>query len=201
MKGAAIKYSEAELSFIEGNKLLPIAEQFALYQAKFNRPDVNQANFNALRKRKRWLTGRTGCFEKGHTPSPLARPPGPSSTSFRKGHVPANKKPMYSERITKDGYIQIKVPERNPHTGAKTRYRLKHRWVWEQANGKVPDGLAIKFIDGDKTNCDLSNMKLVTREELAIVNKMGGNKIPAELQETASLIAQVHIKRHQRAQQ
>lgn len=33
-----------------------------------------------------------------------------------------------------------------------------HKYVWEQHNGKIPKGHRIIFLDGDGTNCDLSNL-------------------------------------------
>ncbi|MET4696973.1 hypothetical protein V5J34_004939 [Endozoicomonas sp. NE35] len=50
-----IPYSEAELTFIKENRLLPTREQYRLFQETFNRPDVSEKNLNSLRKRKRWL--------------------------------------------------------------------------------------------------------------------------------------------------
>jgi len=120
------------------------------------------------------LSGRTGCFEKGHKPwntgtKGICKP---TKGSFRKGNVPANRKPLYSERIcTKDGYILMKVPERNPHSGAPTRYKAKHVWIWEQAHGPAPEGMAVMFRDGDKTNCELDNLMLVSRGELLNLNR------------------------------
>jgi hypothetical protein len=39
---------------------------------------------------------------------------------------------------------------------------LAHVWVWEQANGPVPDGFQLHHRDGDKANNDLANLELVT---------------------------------------
>ncbi len=56
--------------------------------------------------------------------------------------------------ITRKGYHRI---QRNG------RIVMAHRWVWEQANGPVPDGHDIHHIDGDKLNNDLGNLALVDR--------------------------------------
>ena len=77
---------------------------------------------------------------------------------FPKGHVPANTKPVGYERVNKDGYVYIKARE-------GMRMVLKHRWVWEQAHGTIPDGYSVMFLDGDKTNCALENLLLVSRSE------------------------------------
>ena len=45
---------------------------------------------------------------------------------FAKGNVPPNHRPVGSERISKDGYIEVKVAEPN-------KWRLKQRVVYEEA--------------------------------------------------------------------
>lgn len=199
MRGQWIQYSPEELAFIKANCTLPRAERYQAYQDKFTRPEISQVNIDSLCKRKGWLTGRTGQFTKGHIPHPNARPAGPNKTSFKKGNVPANLKPLWSERIcTKDGYILMKVPEANPHTGFPTRYKHKHLWIWEQANGPVPEGMVVSFIDGDKMNCALENLELLNRGDLAVFNKLGGNALPGEIRNAAKLIAKVSTKSRQR---
>jgi hypothetical protein len=37
--------------------------------------------------------------------------------------------------------------------------------VWEEANGPVPAGYIVAFIDGDPLNCELGNLRLLTRAE------------------------------------
>ena len=45
--------------------------------------------------------------------------------------------------------------------------KMKHRYVWEQAHGKIPDGYLVAFRDGNRQNCDLSNLYLISRQESA----------------------------------
>ena len=44
------------------------------------------------------------------------------------------------------GYVYIKVRDGEPMV-------LKHRWVWEQAHGEIPEGYNVTFRDGDSRNC------------------------------------------------
>lgn len=94
MKGRAINYSADELAFIESVAQWPRDEALAAFSQKFRRDDVSLQNFNALCKRMGWLTGRTGCFEKGQAPVnkgvPCApgkggRHPNAQRTQFRHG--------------------------------------------------------------------------------------------------------------------
>lgn len=83
------------------------------------------------------------------------------ATQFKKGHTPANAKPVGYERVCKeDGYVYIKVDGVN-------KMVLKHRWLWEQANGPIPKGYNITFKDGNRQNCELSNLVLMSRADCA----------------------------------
>lgn len=85
-------------------------------------------------------------------------------TRFKKGQSPNNYRPVGSERLSKDGYIEIKTAD--PGT-----WELKHRVVWEEEHGAVPDGYAILFLDQDRTNVTLDNLMLVKRTELVRINQ------------------------------
>lgn len=52
------------------------------------------------------------------------------------------------------GYYQVRV---------NGRLTLVHRVIWELLNGEIPDGMFIDHIDQDKTNNDISNLRVVTR--------------------------------------
>ena len=131
--------------------------------------------------RNKLNTGRTGRFEKGHATwnkgtKGLTKA---NVTSFKKGQKPHNYKPLGSERITKDGYCEIKVSD----TGR--RWRPKHVLIYEKHHGKVPKGSAVIFLDGDKRNFDIDNLYLVTRSQLAMLNKNSLIQKDAELTKTA----------------
>ena len=131
--------------------------------------------------RNKLNTGRTGRFEKGHATwnkgtKGLTKA---NVTSFKKGQKSHNYKPVGSERITKDGYCEIKVSD----TGR--RWRPKHVLIYEKHHGKVPKGSAVIFLDGDKRNFDIDNLHLVTRGQLAMLNKNNLIQKDAELTKTA----------------
>lgn len=127
-------------------------------------------------------TGRTGRFEKGHIPKNKGvkgkHYPGTKKTWFKKGHKPKNYRPVGSERISVDGYIEVKVEDHK-------KWRLKHRVEWEKVNGKIPHGYALTFIDGNKLNCKADNLKLISRNVLARMNQSGYSQFSGELKETA----------------
>lgn len=121
--------------------------------------------------------------------------PNSARTQFKKGHLPANTMPVGSERLTKDGYIEVRVEE--PKTfecGVKTYWRQKHRYLWEQINGPVPKGHFLKSIDGDRTNCDPSNwmaLPLSMQPRLAGRWSLGYDDAPAELKPYVLAVARI----------
>lgn len=99
---------------------------------------------------------------------------------FPPGYKPHNWKPVGSTRLDKNGYILIKVAE-----GAN-QYRLRHREEWKQHHGSYPPkGSQLIFIDGNKQNCDISNLKLITRKELIAMNT--AQRFPENLKEVIRL--------------
>lgn len=166
----------------------------AKFIAKFDRHDVSLTNYIALCKRNGWMTGRTGRYDKGAVPMNKGRKmpfnPNSARTQFQKGAKPHNTNFIGHERVCKDGYIEISVAEINPHTGADRRYVHKHRHLWEAVNGKVPDGMCLKCLDGNKLNTNPENWKLIERGMLPrLNNRWGRNYDTAEPQVKPSILA------------
>ncbi|MBI4621065.1 MAG: HNH endonuclease [Desulfobacterales bacterium] len=141
-------------------------------------------------------SGRTGCFEKGNIPwnTGIKGLTTANRTSFKKGNVPQNRKPLWSERISKDGYIEMKVPERNPYTGSPTCYKLKHVWIWEQEHGPVPEGYVVAFMDSNNRNFDPENLILLTRNELLHINHHDYKNQPDALKPSVLSLARLEAK-------
>lgn len=100
-----------------------------------------------------------------------------SHTFFAPGHQPWNHKQLGHERLTKDGYLMVKLRDRH--------YVLKHKWIWESENGRVPAGYALKFIDGNPLNCVLGNLRLISFEENMANNSI--HNLPEDLKEVIRL--------------
>lgn len=205
MKGHNIPYSATEMAWLEANRLMVISEYHRAFCEAFNRYDVSAANLHSLRKRKEWKTGRTGCFEKGQEPVNKGRQceegrggrhPNARRTQFKKGQEPHNTNYLGHERVSKDGYIEISVDEPNPYTGYERRYVLKHRWLWEQANGPVPDGFFLKCVDDNKQNCDPSNWQLMPRATLPYLNGHRGFNYSAAAPEVRPVILALARLKH-----
>lgn len=180
MKGTAITYTAKELAWIKRHCTLPRREAHTTFCRVFGRTDVSLINFNALCKRNGWATGRTGCFPKGHVPYNLGqtRPFNANSarTQFKKGNrtgrANENYKPIGTERVTKDGYLERKIHDGMP---LQSRWRAVHLIEWEAVHGPLPKGHCLKSLDGDKRNTDPSNWTLLSRGLLPLLNGHRGH--------------------------
>lgn len=126
-------------------------------------------------------SGKRYRFSKGHTPTNKGQKmqehvyKRAKATMFKKGHVPVNHVSIGYERVTRDGYIEVKVAEPN-------KFVLKHRRIWEQANGVIPAGCNVQFRDGNRQNYSLENLYLISRsEQLKSENSMYA-RYPKEIQ-------------------
>jgi len=158
--------------------------------------------YGALKNHK-FTSGRKGQFTKGHIPwnvdSKGKKLTGANSGSFKKGQHCPNKKPLGHERICKkDGYVLVKVSEKNPHTASSERYKHKHIVIWESINGPVPKNHVVTFVDGDKGNFDKHNLKLIHRDLLCRFNQARVYGLPNELIPTMKNIVELKTKIQQR---
>ena len=119
---------------------------------------------------------RTGYVSKGKR---LSR-----STEFKKGHLPHNHRHVGAERNV-DCYTYVKVAE-------PKRWRLKHWIIWEAEHGPVPRGHAVIFADRNTRNFDLNNLILVSRTELATLNKFGRITADPELTRSGVLLTRLN---------
>lgn len=148
-------------------------------------------------------SGRDGRFNKGQESwnkgKKMPFNANSAKTQFKKGQRPQNTKYLGHERVSKDGYVEISVAETNPHTGFHRRYVLKHRYLWEQQHGPVPDGMCLKCLDGDKTNCDPSNWECIDRALLpALTRKRNFESLPNEVKPLAITASKLEHKAKQR---
>jgi hypothetical protein len=190
--------------FIRDNyKTRTAGEIAALFNERFPEASLSEGQIRSFTRNHKIASGRTGHFPKGHKPWNAGTKGtgllcGPNSGSFKKGHVNANLTAFGRERTNVDGYIEVKVAERNPHTGAWGWYRQKHVVIWEQANGPVPEGKIVAFRDGDRTRCEIGNLMLVSRPELLHLNAVHYRETPEELKPATLALAKLETAAHVR---
>jgi len=125
-------------------------------------------------------------YQKGCIPANKGKKMDPDTytkcagTMFKKGNMPANHRDVGSERINKDGYIEVKVAEPN-------KWKAKHRVIWEEANGPVEKGYNVQFKDGNRLNVSLENLYLITRSRQLKEQNSLMARYPKELQDIIRL--------------
>lgn len=133
-------------------------------------------------------------FKPGHTPHNKGKQMDAeiyekvAPTMFKKGNKPYNTKPngTINLRADKTGrfYQYIKIKD--------CQWELLQRHVWTQANGEIPRGSVVIFLDGNYLNCELTNLKVITRRENMARNTI--QRFPAELQEIMKLTCKLKRK-------
>jgi HNH endonuclease len=178
LMGTSRRFSQSELDFIAARTEMPRRELHELFVAAFGRSDVAFTAFKSLCKRRGFMTGRDGRIEKGSVPPNKGKKmpfnAANAATQFKPGQTPKNVKFEGHERVDKDGYVLVSVNERNPHTGFERRYVHKHRWLWEAANGPIPEGHVLKCLDADKTNTAPENWEAIPMAMLPRLNGIYG---------------------------
>lgn len=136
-----------------------------------------------------------GQFEKGMTSWNKGKKMDPRTyekakhTMFKKRNIPINHRPVGSERMNVDGYIEIKVAEPN-------KWRLKHRVMWEEMyHEELTRNDAIIFLDGDHTNFDKDNLCKMTRAELVRYNQDHLYSNDREISRAAASIAKIKTRK------
>lgn len=183
-----MRYTAEQLDFIKNNCNTPRKELTDLFNATFG-TNQSKSAIHGVCKRNGWLMDKEYWhFNTGSVPfnKGLRGYMKPNRTSFKRGNTPHNYRPVGSERITKDGYVQVKV--RDPKT-----WKLKHVLNWESVHGAIPKNHCIVFIDGNRQNCNIENLQLITRNENARFNQNGYSYYPVELRPTLRAITKLDL--------
>lgn len=116
--------------------------------------------------------GHQARFKPGNVPhNKGVRQPGwapgrMAETQFKPGRAQRNYKPIGSERITRDGFLERKV---NADLPTQRRWVAVQRLVWIAAHGPVPAGHVIAFKPGTKTTVaaeiTLDKLECISRVE------------------------------------
>ena len=122
---------------------------------------------------------------------PTKRPP--------KGVYPPMLKKWHQENVSKGNpkYAVGDVVKRKGGTLARKvgpkKWVPEHRYVWEQANGPVPEGYLVTFKDGNGENCAIENLAIVTRAENVILNRCKLRFDDPELAECGIALAKLRV--------
>ena len=201
-KGYSMVYTEEIQKFITENyKGIGPKKMASLVNSTFG-THYTRDQLKAFYGNHRLNSGVTGYFREGSTPMNKGKKQSEymspeairrtKATRFKTGHRPHNAVPVGTvARTTNDGYLVRKVAEPD-------RWEFVHRAVWEKANGPVPDGMVVSFKDGNRENCDISNLMLVSRAEHSVMNHLGLRFDNADLTEAGLLIAKIKLAQNRR---
>ena len=113
-----------------------------------------------------WNKGRDS-RETGTGHHPNSRRTQFKADGSMRGAAQANYKPIGSERISKDGYLERKVTD-DPNVVRARRWVGVHRLVWEAANGPIPAGHVVGFKPGQHT----TDAALITTDRLECISRV-----------------------------
>jgi hypothetical protein len=154
------------------------------------------------------FSGRTGRFVKGQTSynkgltwddfmTPDGRI-GSSKTQLKKGQKPSNTLPIGTLIMKSDGYVWEKVREKGLPSRPWRLWEMKHRLVWESVHGPIPKGYNIVFLDGDRWNFSIDNLKMVSKRQHATMCKLGLYTKDPELTQAGLLVVEVIQKTYEK---
>ena len=170
-KGSKDKKSQHKWTDEEKEYLASIVKGSTYKEITEKMNDKFEYNFSeeqvkGMMYRNKLTTGTGGYFKKGSTPwnKGLKGYMGANKTSFKKGEIPPQYRPVGSERINKGGYLEVKIADPN-------KWELKHRYIYKKHYGDIPKGYNVIFADTDKTNLNIDNLILVSKSEMLILNR------------------------------
>ena len=183
------RYTKEELDFIR--KVTPgrhYHEIVEMFNKKFDF-QINTKKLKETLKNHRISTGLTGRFEKGHVPYNKGKkfPGTGNKAAFKKGNIPVNKMKVGEDAISSDGYVKTKIADPNV-------WEFKHKLIWAEAHGPIPEKHSIIFADGNKLNLSIDNLLLVSKAELLMLNRKKLISENSELTKTGLNVVKVMNK-------
>ena len=163
-------YTQQQIDWLTERREMLRRELAAAFNEKFG-TNISVDAIKGLCQRHKIYTGRTGFFKPGHVPhnngKKMPKHQQGLATQFKRGNIPKNHLPVGTERIINNGnskgYIRVKI-------GEPAQWEFKHRLVYMSKNGPIPKGHAVVFVDGNPSNCDISNLRCVSRSILLRLN-------------------------------
>lgn len=158
--------------------------------------NITRFQVKSFYTRNKLHSGATGRFEKGHVvanPYPVHLHPNSKKTRFKKGQKAHNIKPVGSIIIDHDEnrpfrYYKIKIAEPNVWEHLHVHNYIKAHGPYDKTK------YCLLFIDGNTLNCDVSNLKLIRKEEHVWLNHYKVHRDFDSAEEVEAHLAIVNLK-------
>lgn len=189
------KYPLDMLEFVKNNiQGTSMKDMVSLINDRYGSGTITYLKLKAYLHNHKLYTGRDARFKKGnelHNKGKAFNPMGRSAeTQFKKGHKPHNYKPVGTIVYNKDGYKIIKVSDEGRQ---RDKWVFLHRYNWEQEHGKIPPNHTVIFLDGNKENCSLGNLVLISCKENLEMMRQRLRTSDMELTKTGISIAKLSL--------
>ena len=160
------RFSDKEKEYLINNHKGKSYKEIAIAMSDIFNYNFTDTQISSAMARYNLKNGVNKCFKKGNTPwnKGLKGYMGANKTSFKKGTIPPQYRPVGSERVNKEGYLEVKIADPN-------KWELKHRYIYKKHCGDIPKGHNVIFADTDKTNFNIDNLILVSKSEMLILNR------------------------------
>lgn len=177
-------------------------EIVAEFERRFN-VQITQEQVHSYTRNHKIKTGFNGQYKKGYIPPNKGKTwddyltkdqqERARMTTFKKCNIPHNKARIGDEALTTgDNYVKVKIGEPN-------KWEFKHKLVWREHFGEIPPGMAITFRDGNRQNCSIENLRLVSKRALTHIAKFCNTE--GKARDTAITLAELRLKIKDRRQQ
>lgn len=183
------KYPEDLKLFVERDGYGMKAKDLACLVTNYYGVETTETQMHAYRKNNGIKSGVDCRYKPGNVPWIKGKKfdrTWRTSSQFKQGHEPLNKAPVGTEVIN-SGYVRVKTAQ--PNT-----WEMKHRLVWEAANGPIPEGHKIIHLDGNGLNNDLDNLEMIDNVTQMELNRQRRASKNAEITKAGITLAKISIK-------
>lgn len=165
-----------------------------------------EIRYDSLRhymERHGYRSPRNGRFSKGHI-SPRSGKPrtfrsekakeNSEANQFQTGNTPQTWVPIGTQSgPDKNGYYRIKVSD-DKNVPSRKNWKFKHRVIYEETYGPIPEGHYVVFLDGNRENFDPKNLMAVPGGAKSYFNRKFGYTGNAEANKANWLLATLEYK-------
>ena len=200
------KWPKGMYEYIRDNSWgVPSKEMAETVNRKFG-TNFTADGMKQFRQRHGIRSGLKGWYQKGHPPGNKGKKleeyvTDPARvekirariapTQFKTGERPVNEVPVGTIVTNSAGY---KLRKRQMEGAMWERWEFLHQAVWKEHNGPIPEGMRVIFKDKNRQNCDISNLMLVSKEEIAAMTSLGFRSEDPELTEAGYLTVRLRNK-------